>query len=446
MASYGAIAVILYLFLLSEFDAAKVSILLVSIMAGDFCVTLFLSSKADNTIGRRHTLMVGSSLKMVAGLGYCLFPSSYLVIFLCGTIGVITPTGGEIGPFLNIEQAALSEVVACEGGIERFSYLMAWYQAGGGLAAAFGAFAAGQALGWARDHPQEFSEKDSAAAKYRVIFASYSCIAFIMLTLYWSLSDEIEVKPRESPHELASIVSHDGGDSSTSRKPTRGWLEQLFGLMPEFHHLIFSLAILFALDAFAGALVLQSYLSLWFHEAWGLQDEALGSILTVVNAIGGLSGFVSSWLVRRIGAVPTMVFTHLPSNVLLALIPLMPTVNTALGMLFARYCISQMDVPARQAYVNMVVPSHQRSAANGATNSARTVGVCLAPLLLRLFLQSRSWMSVPFYVAGALKIVYDLTLYWRFHYSQQDTPADAGTVTATPVSEPSATTYGTLKA
>jgi len=189
---------------------------------------------------------------------------------------------------------------------------------------------------------------------------------------------------------------------------------------------------LFVLDSFAGGLVMQSFLVAWFARVWGWGSGPLGSLMMGANLLGGASSIVSGYLVVRYGAVNTAVFTHLPSNFLLALVPLMPSAGAAAGLLLARFCLSQMDVPARQAFVQSLVQPSERSAAGGVTNVVRSVGLALAPLVLGSLARSTSAaedaarqggrggdgspsaltpISYPFFIAALLKCVYDVGLY-----------------------------------
>jgi MFS family permease len=140
----------------------------------------------------------------------------------------------------------------------------------------------------------------------------------------------------------------------------------------------------------------------------------LGTIFLFANLFAGMSALAAGWLARRIGLINTMVFTHLPSNVLLILVPLMPNVYWAVGLLLLRFSISQMDVPTRQAYTMAVVRPNERSAAAGVTAVARSVGASIPPLLATIFVGTTAMMSLPFFLAGGLKIVYDLLLYRAF--------------------------------
>ena len=175
---------------------------------------------------------------------------------------------------------------------------------------------------------------------------------------------------------------------------------------------VFRLAGLFSLDAVAGGFVVQAIVAYWFHLRFGAQPALLGGIFFGANLLAGCSALAAAWVARRIGLVNTMVFTHLPSNVLLLLVPLMPTLPLAIAVLFLRFSISQMDVPTRQSYTMAMVEPDERSAAAGVTGVARTTGVALSPAIATPLLASPALMGLPFFLAGGLKIVYDLLL-WR---------------------------------
>ena len=149
----------------------------------------------------------------------------------------------------------------------------------------------------------------------------------------------------------------------------------------------------------------------------------IGTIFLFANLLAGVSALAAGWLARRIGLINTMIFTHLPSNVLLIMVPLMPDVYWAIGLLLLRSSISQMDVPTRQAYTMAVVRPDERSAAAGVTAVARSVGASISPMLATLLVGSAGLMSLPFFLAGGLKIVYDLLLYRAFAASKAERKA-----------------------
>jgi MFS family permease len=156
----------------------------------------------------------------------------------------------------------------------------------------------------------------------------------------------------------------------------------------------------------------QSFVAWWFHARFGADEATLGAIFFGANVLAGISALSAGWLANRFGLLNTMVFTHLPSNVLLVLVPLMPSLPLAIGVLLLRFSISQMDVPTRQSYTMAVVAPDERSAAAGVTGMARTIGSSVAPLLAGPLFAVPALASVPFFVAGGLKILYDLLL-WR---------------------------------
>jgi MFS family permease len=177
---------------------------------------------------------------------------------------------------------------------------------------------------------------------------------------------------------------------------------------------VLKLSALFALDAFGGGFVLQSVMAYWFHVRFGADPAVLGGIFFGANILAGFSALGAAAIARRIGLVNTMVFTHAPSNVLLMLIPFMPSLWLAITVLLLRFAISQMDVPTRQTYTVAVVSPDERSAAAGMTGVARTTGAALSPALAGLFLGSPALAGAPFVLAGVLKLVYDGLLYRLF--------------------------------
>lgn len=376
MSGYGALGLILVLYLTTVgLDAGQVGILLALTLAGDAVISLWLTTHADR-IGRRRTLLIGAILMAAAGTVFA-GSDAFLVLLIAATLGVLSPSGSEVGPFLPIEQASLTEVTPPE----RRTGTYAWYNLVGSVATATGALVAGfvagalQAAGW------------PAIDAYRAILVGYAVAGLGLVPIVWKVSSKVEVPPV---------------DTSIGR---RLGLHRSRGIVGR-------LASLFALDAFGGGLIVQSLLVFWFHERFGLSETVLGAIFFSANILAAVSALAAARIARRIGLINTMVFTHLPSNVLLILVPLMPTVELAVLVLLARFSISQMDVPTRQSYTMAVVDPDERSAAAGITGIARTTGAALSPLIAAPLFAVPGLASVPFFLAGGLKIVYDLAL-WR---------------------------------
>ena len=376
MFGYGALSIILVLYLAAlGLGGAAIGLLLTLTLAGDAAISLLLTTHADR-IGRRRTLVIGALL--MAG-GAVLFASSdaFVVLLLAATLGVLSPSGSEVGPFLAVEQAALSEVTP---GARRTG-VFAWYNLTGSISTATGALVTGAGVGILRS--AGFDDLEA----YRAVLLTYAAVGIVLAPLFRLASGAVEVPPAD-----ASIARRLGLHRS------RGVVARL--------------AALFSLDAFAGGLVMQSLLAFWFHTRFGVPEPVLGAIFFGANLMAAVSALAAARLAARFGLINTMVFTHLPSNVLLILVPLMPTLELAVVVLLARFAISQMDVPTRQSYTMAVVDPDERSAAGGVTGIARTAGAAVSPLIAAPLLAVPGLAVLPFFLSGGLKIVYDLTL-WR---------------------------------
>ena len=376
--AYGFLSVVLALYLaqvgLSE---RAIGLLLTLTLVGDAGISLWITTSADR-IGRRPMLVLGATLMVFAGVALVLTNNPILLMF-AAIIGVISPSGNEIGPFLSIEQAALSELLPNE----QRTRVFAWYNLVGSFATASGALSGGwlaQALQGSGVSPLE---------SYRAVLIGYAMCGVLLAVTFLFLSSSVE--------------------TSASRLPAH----RILGLHGS-RSVVIKLSALFALDAFAGGFVVQSLVAYWFHIKFGIEVGILGGIFFGANILAGISALLAARIAARIGLIKTMVFTHIPSNVLLCLVPLMPSLPLAIGVFLLRFSISQMDVPARQSYTMAVVAPHERSAASGVTTIARSVGASLAPALSGLFLANPVLIGAPFMVAGGLKIIYDLSLYHSF--------------------------------
>jgi MFS family permease len=384
MFGYGFLSVVLVLYLTQAgLSETQVGLLLTLTLIGDTIISLWITTNADR-IGRRRMLIVGAFLMVFAGVLFAV-TRNFIFLLIAATIGVISPSGYEVGPFLSIEQAALSQIVSDK----KRTQIFAWYNLVGSFATALGALAGGglvQAL------------QDSGVpplGSYRVIVIGYAAIGAILGGLFTRLSTAVETRA--------------GGDPPQSASPlrTRLGLHRSRGV-------VFKLSALFSIDAFAGGFVLQSILAYWFHVRFNVQPAVLGGIFFGANILAGLSALSAAWVASKIGLIRTMVFTHIPSNILLILVPLMPNLPMAILVLLLRFSISQMDVPTRQSYTMAVVAPDERSAAAGITGIARTTGASLSPVFTGPLLANAALMNIPFFLSGGLKIVYDLLLYRNF--------------------------------
>jgi MFS family permease len=381
--AYGALSVVLVFYLvglgLTEFDTG---LLLTSTLLGDTLVSLYLTTRADR-IGRRRMLIVGAFLMGAAGIAFALTRQMWVLV-VAGTIGVISPSGQEVGPFLPIEQAALSQVVPGRARTDVF----AWYTLAGSLATALGALAAGYLT-------QTLQRTWAPVESYRAVVVAYAGFGLALAAIFAGASPAVEAAVPAGTAAGRSIIARLSGIDQSG-------------------HVVLRLAGLFALDSFGGGFVVQSFAAYWFYLRFGIDPKMLGTLFFAANVFAGISALVASRLARRIGLLNTMVVTHLPSNILLMLIPLMPTLPLAALVLLLRFSISQMDVPTRQSYTMALVTPEERSAASGITGVARTTGAALSPLFAGLLFAHPSLINVPFYIAGALKIAYDLLLFRAF--------------------------------
>ncbi len=377
---YGFLSVVLALYLIQIGLSEKlVGLLFTLTLAGDAAISLWLTTSADR-FGRRRTLVIGGGLMAGAGIVFVITRNPILLA-LAAIIGVISPSGNEIGPFLSVEQASLTVLIQ----ERQRTQVFAWYALAGSLATATGALSGG----WLVQGLQGIGF--SSLAAYKVLLAGYGLGGAVLIALFMFLSPAIELSLSENTQP-----------------------QKLFLGLHRSRSVVMRLSGLFALDAFAGALIVQSLLAYWFHTRFGIDTGVLGSIFFGANILAGFSALFAVRIAKRFGLIRTMVFTHIPSNILLILVPLMPTLPWAIGVLLARFSISQMDVPTRQSYTMAVVAPDERSAASGITTIARSIGAAISPSLAGLLMAVPALFSFPFFLSGGLKIVYDLLLFNSF--------------------------------
>ena len=382
--AYGFLSVILVLYLAElGLKETEIGLLLTLTLIGDTLISLWITTNADR-IGRRRMLIIGAILMVFAGILFAL-TRNFIVLLVAATIGVISPSGYEVGPFLSIEQATLSQIVTDD----RRTQVFAWYNLFGSFTTAIGSLCGGTLV--------QLLEQTgvSPLGSYRMVVIGYAAMGLVLTFLFSRLSSAVEA-PRVS----------DPVSSPSDRK-------RLLGLHKS-RRVVFKLSALFSLDAFAGGFVLQSILAYWFYVRFNVQPALLGSIFFGANVLAGLSALAAARVAKRIGLINTMVFTHIPSNILLILVPFMPNLPLTITILLIRFSISQMDVPTRQSYTMAVVSPDERSAAAGITGIARTTGASVAPVVTGPLLANSALLSFPFIIAGGLKIIYDLLLYRSF--------------------------------
>ncbi|MEA2662413.1 MAG: hypothetical protein QOH08_1985 [Chloroflexota bacterium] len=373
--AYGYLAVVLGVYLdRLGLDPTRIGVVLTSAIAGSAVMTVGWSLFADR-YGRRRTISTMAVLMAIGGLAFAL-TDSFLILVLAGFTGTISATSSEVGVFQTIDQAMLPETAPDD----RRTWLFAVYNTLATFGGALGAlFAASVGI---------FERLGLAGADaYRPLFVLYALVGVANLVLFAGLTEKLE------------------------RARVHG--ERRFLGIHRSRRTVAKLAVLFGLDAFAGALVVQSLVAYWFFVRWGLDPEQLAVLFFAVNVLSGCSLLAAGWLAARFGLLNTMVFTHLPSNVLLVLVPFMPTAGLAVALFLLRMSISQMDVPTRQSYTMAVVDPDERTATAGLTNVARTAASAFSPLVTGVAFAAGSF-ALPFVLAGALKVAYDGLMYVTF--------------------------------
>ncbi len=341
----------------------EVGVVLAALLAGVALASIAIARTGDR-VGRRRWYTALFLVMGLAGTAFALTDQTWLLV-LAALTGTVSTEVVESGPFTSLEQAMLPGV----SGNGDATRLFGTYNTVATLAGSLGALAAGLTA-FLDVEPQR-------------LLLVYVVVAVAGAVLTFGLSDAVETGVRGARAPL---------------QRSRGIVRRLSGL--------------FALDSFGGGFVTQAFIAYWFTETYGTSPEALGAAFFAVGLLQALSFQAAVRLAGRIGLVNTMVFTHLPSNLLLALIPLAPSEVAAFGLLFARYALSQMDVPTRQAYVVGVVDPDERTAAAAYTNTARYVVRPFGPLAAAPIMQVS--LGAPFLIAGALKSAYDLMLYAAF--------------------------------
>jgi MFS family permease len=379
--AYGFLSVILAIYLkLVGFEDFYIGLILTATLVNSVIFTLIASFYADR-VGRRKILIMYAALMSLSGLIFFL-TTNYIALIISALIGTINVTGTETGAFLSIEQAVLPQMV---NDINKRNTVYALYNMVGTFAMSAGVLLSGL--------PQILAQQYglNQIQSIRPLFLLYSIIGLAVLGIYYLISNKVEVQTNSMRH-----------------KPLRETLS------PQSKQIVGKLSSLFALDSFAGGFVIQSIVSLWFFTKFGVDLTTLSYIFSVAGVLTAFSYLAAAKIADRIGLINTMVFTHIPSNILIILVAFAPTFPLAVALYLARMALSQMDVPTRQSYLVAVVKENERTAAAGITNISRNITQSISPSIAGYILQSLSILSAPFVLGGALKIVYDVALYFNF--------------------------------
>ncbi|KAF2715746.1 major facilitator superfamily MFS1 [Pleomassaria siparia CBS 279.74] len=437
--AYGATFIILVHFLSSlGISDEHVGLFMTLTMLGDVVISFVLTLITDQ-VGRRKVLSAGAALMILSGLAFSL-SSSYWVLVIASALGVISPSGNEIGPFRAIEESILSQLTAKDDRSDVF----VWYTMCGTAGAALGTITSG----WLVEALHDISSWTDVKS-YRIVFVIYAAFGIVKLVLTLLLSRDVELERKEPAYQevnefeledkdLLSDISSEGRDSTDEEprpnprianssmsyqpspsKPTL--LDRIRSLLPQISStsisIVFRLILLFSLDSFASGLASPSWMTYFFTTYHHISPAALGTLFFTTNVLATLSNFAALPLSRRLGPLKTMTFTHLPSAIFLALIPFPKAggLGTWLAMAFLslRACTQSMDQAPRQAFLAAAVKTEERTAILGVVNIVKTLAQAGGIGSSGALAAKNRWV-VMLGGAGTMKAGYDLLILWTF--------------------------------
>ena len=384
MASCGCLAVMLVLYLEAlHVSAAGIGALFTATLLGDTAVSVYLLSHAD-MFGRKKTLIISALLSLLTSVVFYFYGGTYYVLLAAAVVGLISPSGNECGPFMSIELAGLAQVSSDEdrGGVMRAYNLL------GCIASALGAVLCGATIVHLN---AANADAGGVEASYRLVIGAHAALQLLLFILYNTLGDDVEV-----PFEVATV--------KTVNPVT------LFVGLRKSQFTVLRISALFATDAFANAFVIQSLVSAWFDAVYRTNALTLGIIVGACNITAGVASLIAAPVSDALGLHAGMALTSLPGNLLLLAVPFMPSERAAIAALCLRFCVAQLDLPARHAHVQGVVNSDERGAANGVTNVMRSLGAAAGPAVAFLLAGDPARRNYLFFVAGGLKIANDVLL------------------------------------
>jgi MFS family permease len=418
---YGFLSVILSIYLaLIGFDGVEVGLILSASLINSIFFNLVASFYA-NRLGRRRLLIIYSLLMSLSGIIFFV-TDNYTLLIVAALIGTINVTGSETSAFLSIEQAILPRTTK---DIRKRNVLFAIYNMVGTFA-----MSAGILLSGLPNVVEQFYHGLDLIESIKILFLIYSLLGLASVLVYLRLSKDIEVTVKEnrSPinatdQEYGKFCNNKGEDqklpqNNNKRKQIGRTFKGSFLFSsifsPKSKEIVTKLSGLFAIDSFAGGFVIQSIVSLWFYTRFGADLSTISYILSISGVFTAFSFIAAARIADRIGLINTMVFTHLPSNILIICVAFAPTLPIAAILYLIRMAFSQMDVPARQSYIVSVVKDEERTAATGITNISRNISQALSPSVAGYILQATSSLFAPFLIGGLLKVIYDVALYFNF--------------------------------
>jgi MFS family permease len=423
---YGFLSVILSIYLaLLGFNGVQVGLILSTSLINGILFNVIASYYADK-LGRKNLLIIYSLLMFSSGIIFFI-TDNYVALIVAAFVGTINVTGSETSAFLSIEQAILPRT---SRDIKKRNTLFAIYNSVGTLA-----MSAGILLSGLPTVVQQYINDLSLAESMKILFLIYSLLGLACVLIYLRLSKDVEVTATEKSSPINSTgqghekfntnKKSNGGQSLPQNNEQRKLLFSSI-LSPRSKGIVTKLSALFAIDSFAGGFVIQSIVSLWFYARFGADLSTISYILSISGVVTAFSFMAAARIADKIGLINTMVFTHLPANILIIVVAFAPTLPIAAILYLIRMALSQMDVPTRQSYIVSVVKDEERTAATGITNISRNISQTLSPTLAGYIIQSLSLFFAPFLIGGVLKVIYDIALYFSFRNIKPQQEEDNG--------------------
>jgi MFS family permease len=412
--AYGSTTLILALFLSAlDIPESRIGLFMTLTLLGDVVISLVLTVVAD-AFGRRRMLGLGALLMAGSGVVFAL-SSNYWILLLAAVLGVISPSGNEIGPFRAIEESVIAGLTARE---DRTA-LLVWYTVFGYTGTSAGLLTCGwvlravQAKGW------------TALESYRLVFWAYAALGMVKLIFCFFLTERTEptrpiVPAQQAADETRPLLANGDDehlrqadqykpDEAEQQLPASTFRKLLPAISQESFSLVWKLCLLFAIDSVASGLTQASWTTYFFATKFHISEGKLGTLFFVVNGLSVISNFAAAPLARRIGLIKTMVFTHVPASISLALIPLPSNVYAAMAFLALRYSTNSMDQAPRQAFLSAAVLPSERTAVMGVVNVVKTLSQSVGPVVTGTLAQKKLfWLA--FIAAGSLKLLYDVLM------------------------------------
>ncbi|GKT58002.1 major facilitator superfamily transporter [Colletotrichum tofieldiae] len=423
--AYGTSFLILVHFLSSlGFSDERIGLFMTLTLLGDVVISFLLTAITDQ-VGRRKVLAAGAVLMVMSGLVFS-WAGNYWILVIASIVGVISPSGNEIGPFRAVEESILAQLTVRD----KRSDIFAWYTLFGTAGAALGTLTCGWVV-----QVLENNEAWTHNEAYRVVFLIYAGLGALKLMLNLSLTSGVEAAPLKPDNEVVrargerqELLADDSDNEENHPQPSteeRHYiptvLERMRALVPYISPLsrsiLFRLLLLFCIDSFASGMASPSWLTYFFTTVHSLQPGSLGTLFLVTNLLATISNLAALPLARRLGPLKTMVFTHLPSAIFLSMIPL-PSAGpvgtwSAMALLSLRACTQSMDQAPRQAFLAAAVLPAERTAVLGVVNIVKTLaqagGIGSAG-----FLSGKNLWVVVLSGAGIMKACYDLLMLAMF--------------------------------